>query len=360
MSADSGEDLTTGGAATVGAPRARGFSAAWRHPAVLAALAALVLLGWQWVEMRARIGDLQQELAGRLAEGDASARESRALAKQSQEAVAALQVKVGVLEARLGESQSQQLALEAMVQELTRSRDERLLAEVEQALNAAAQQLQLAGNVPVALIALQSADARLAASGRGQFLPLRKVIGRDIDRLKALPLADLPGLALKLDAVAGAIDTLPLAFDAKPRVEAPRAARPPLASGGFWQGLAGDLWGELKGLVRIERMERPDPVLLSPSHAFFLRENLKLRLVNARLALLQRDGRAFHQDVRQAQAWIEQYFDTRARPTQAALATLRPLAGADIAVELPALNESLAALRNFKIAREGLALRGER
>lgn len=342
------------------AGRGGGRLSALRRPAVVVALIALALVAWQWIEMRMRIGGLQQELAGRLAEGDASARESRAAAKQSQDAVAALQVKVGVLEARLGESQSQQLALEAMVQELTRNRDERLLAEIEQALNAAMQQLQLAGNVEAALIALQGADARLAASGRGQFLPLRKAIARDIERLKALPLADLPGMALKLDGVAAAVDGLPLAFDAKPRAEASHAARPALASAGFWQSLGSDLWAELKGLVRIERLDRPDPALLSPGHAFFLRENLRLRLMNARLLLLQRDGKAFRQDIRQAQAWIEQYFDARARPVQAALASLRQLAAADIAVELPALGESLAALRNFKIAREGGAPRGER
>lgn len=332
--------------------RTQRLLAALRHPAVWVAVVALALLAWQVVDSRNRMADLQQEVARRLAAGDAAAGEARAVARQNREALAALQAKLGALEARLAESQSQQAALDAMVQELTRNRDERLLAEVEQALNTAAQQLQLAGNVEAALLALQGADARLAAAGRAQFLPLRKVIARDIERLKALPLADVPGIALRIEGVIRAVDAMPLAFEARPRAEPGGDTFVPAAKAGYWQTLLDELWRELKSLVRIERLDRPSPALLSPSHAFFLRENLKLRLVNARLALLQRDGKSFQQELRQAQEWIERYYDTRARPTQTALASLRQLATADVAMALPSLQESLTTLRNFKVARE--------
>jgi uroporphyrin-3 C-methyltransferase len=332
--------------------RAQKMLAALRHPAVLVAILALALLAWQWIETRGRIADLQQEVARRLAAGDAASGEARIVAKQNQEALAALQAKTGALEAKLAESQSQQAALDAMVQELTRNRDERLLAEVEQALNMASQQLQLAGNVEAALIALQGADARLAAAGRAQFLPLRKVIAYDIERLKALPLADVPGIALRIEGIVVAVDAMPLAFESKPRAEPAQASFVPAAASGYWEKFLGDLWQELKSLVRVERLDRPNPALLSPTHAFFLRENLKLRLVNARLALLQRDGKSFRQDIQQAQAWVEHYFDTRARPVQAALTTFRQLAAADVGVALPNLQESLTTLRNFKVARD--------
>ncbi len=325
-----------------------------RQPAVWVGAVALGLLAWQAIETRGRIAELQQEVARRLAAGDAAAGEARIVAKQSQEALAALQAKTGALEAKLAESQSLQAALDAMVQELTRNRDERLLAEIEQALNTAAQQLQLAGNVEAALIALQGADARLGAAGRAQFLPLRKVIAHDIERLKALPLADVPGIALRIEGIVRAVDAMPLAFEAKPRMEPARETFLPAAASGYWETLLGELWRELKGLVRVERLDRPNPALLSPTHAFFLRENLKLRLMNARLALLQRDGKSFRQDIQQAHAWIEQYFDTRARPAQTALATLRQLAAADVGLTLPTLAESLTTLRNFKVAREAV------
>lgn len=325
---------------------------ALRRPVAWVAIAALALMAWQWIDSRSRMAGLQEEVARRLASGDAAAGEARALARQNQEALAALQAKAGALEAKLAESQSQQAALDAMVQELTRSRDERLLAEIEQALNMAAQQLQLAGNVEAALIALQGAEARLGAAGQAQFLPLRKVIAHDIEKLKALPLADVPGIALRIEGVVRAVDTLPLAFEAKPRMEPARETFVPAAASGYWETLLGEFWRELKSLIRVERLDRPNPALLSPTHAFFLRENLKLRLVNARLALLQRDGKSFRQEIQQARAWVEEYFDTRARPVQTALETLHQLAAADAGRELPTLRESLTTLRNFKVARE--------
>ena len=331
--------------------RAKSF---WRHPAVAVAAVALVLLGWQWLDTRARLGDAQEELTKRLSEADAVAKESRIVARQAGENVQVLQAKVGALEARLAEAQGQQAALEAMYQELSKSRDERLLAEVEQAVAMAAQQLQLAGNVQVALIALTGAEARLARAPQPQFIGIRKLIVRDIERLKALPTADVPGLALRLEGVIAVVDSMPLAYEQRPRAEPAKAAKAP-AELSFWQSLVADIWSETKQMVRIERIDTPghaDPALLSPSQSIFLRENLKLRLVNARLALLSRDGRSFREDVNQAADWLNRYFDGRAKPVQASLANLKALSGVDVGVDLPSLGETLDAVRKAGMARE--------
>ena len=326
----------------------------WRHPAVLVAAIALALLAWQWLETRSRLAQMEETVARRLADIDAVAKEGRVVARENNENVQSMQAKLGALDARLAEAQGQQAALEAMYQELSKNRDERLLAEVEQAVATAAQQLQLAGNVQVALIALNGAEARLARAARPQFLGLRKLIARDIERLKALPTADVPGLALKLEGVIAAVDTMPLAYEQRPRAEAPTAARSP-AQLTFWQSLAADVWAETKQMVRIERIDAPghaDPALLSPSQSVFLRENLKLRLVNARLSLLAHDGRSYRDDVQQAAQWLERYFDGHARPVQISLATLKSLSAVDIGIDMPTLNDTLEALRNMRLARE--------
>jgi uroporphyrin-3 C-methyltransferase len=333
------------------APAEKGRGGAWMQFALLITVIALAGSAWQWWEMRAGVDALQGELAKRLADGDSIAKESRLVAKQGQESLAALQAKVGALEAKIAESQGQQAALESMYQDLARSRDDRILAEVDQALNLAGQQLLLAGNVESALIALQSADARLARTEQAQFLPLRKALNQDIDRLKALPLVDIPGLALKVESVIAAVDVMPLAFEGKGREEELRSARAAPASG-FWSALGRDLWAEISQLVRIERLERPDPGVLSPQNAFILRENLKLRLMSARLSLAQRDARSFREDLKLARAWIERYFDVRAKAAQDALATLQQLAAAPLSLELPSLDESLTALRAFKLGRD--------
>ncbi|NJD34752.1 MAG: hypothetical protein FIA96_07970 [Betaproteobacteria bacterium] len=338
---------------TESAPAGRNWKDLLRRPTLLVVAVAVVIVVAQWVDTRMQVDSLQQELARRLAEGDSVAKEGRALARQSQESLAAVQAKVAVLEAKLAETQSQALALEAMYQELSSTRDERLLAEVEQAVVIAMQQLQFAGNVEAALIALQGAEARLARSVQPQFLPVRKLILRDIERLKGTPGANIGGLSLKIESVVAEIDRLPLAYEQRPKAETakpPSIAKP--VSSDYWRELGADLWREVRQLVRIERIDQGDPALLSPNQSFFLRENLKLRLLNARLALLQRDGKIFREEIRQSREHLDRYFDSRAKPVQSAQATLKALANTDVSFDLPGLTETLSALRNLKFARE--------
>lgn len=326
---------------------------ALRRPAAVVVLFALALFVAQWIDTRMQVSTLQQELARRLADGESAAKEGRTLARQSQESMAALQAKVGVLEAKLAETQSQAVALEAMYQDISSTRDERLLAEVEQAVVIAMQQLQYTGNVEAALIALQGAEGRLARSVAPQFLPVRKLIVRDIERLKGTPGANISGISLKIESVVAAIDSLPLAYEQRPKADPVKPlakARP--ASVDYWRELGADVWRELRQLVRIERIDQGDPALLSPNQSFFLRENLKLRLLNARLALLQRDGRIFREEIRRSREHLDRYFDDRAKPVQAAQTTLKALAGTEVGFDLPGLTETLAALRNLKFARE--------
>jgi uroporphyrin-3 C-methyltransferase len=337
------------------APAPAGIASVWRNPWLIVAVIALALAGWQWLETRLKLADTQQELARRLSESDNVSKESRALAKQAQDQLASLQGKLGALEAKIAESQSQQATLESLYQDLARNRDEWALAEIEQSVTLAAQQLQLAGNVQGAMLALQTSDARLAGSNRPQFIILRKVLNRDLDRLRALPQIDVPGMSLRLENVIAAVDALPLAIDARPRTEGkPKAAvdTSPVTTFDFWQQLGTDFWGEIRSLVRIQRFDRDEPALLAPGQAFFLRENLKLRLLNARLALLARDQWTFRNEIKQSQLWVDRYFDSRDKTVQTALGGLKQLSAAEISIELPTLNESLSAIKNFKLGKE--------
>jgi uroporphyrin-III C-methyltransferase len=319
--------------------------------ALILAIVTLLLIAWQWHDSRAQTEALRQELARKLAEADTVNKQAKLLADQAKEASADAQVKLGVLESRLADSQSQQIALEALYQELSRGRDEWVFAEIEQTLLIASQQLQLAGNVKSALIALQNADARLQRMERPQLTPLRKAINRDIDRLKALPFVDSVGISVKLDNVVAAVDALPLAVEVRPpaaaSTEAPREE--PVRS---WQRFLGEAWTELKQLVRIQNMERPEMPLLAPAQQYFLRENLKSRLLGARLALLSRDQTSFKADLTAAREWMTRYYDTRDKAVANALATLRNLQESDITVATPDIAGTLDALRALRVAHE--------
>jgi uroporphyrin-III C-methyltransferase len=316
---------------------------------VLAAVVAAL-----WLDTRGRIGATQDELSKRLRDIETEVRDARALGRDSQAVLREALAKLGALETRLSESQSQQIALETLYQELARNRDEWQLAEIEQVLAIAQQQLQLSGNVRAALLALQLAESRLSRVDRPQFLPVRRALTRDIDRLKSLPALDVPGLSLTIDRVIASVDAMPLAFEE--RVERPASGKAakgaPAAEENFFARLGGEVWKELRQLVVVRKVEGPEPPLLPPQQAWFLRENLKLRLLNARLALLTRDEAGYREDLRVAQSWIQRYFEARAKATQAALAQLRQLSAASISFEPPSIGDSLEAVRGFKARRE--------
>ncbi|MBC7513629.1 MAG: uroporphyrinogen-III C-methyltransferase [Herminiimonas sp.] len=343
---------------------------------------ALALVG-SWIANRMAASELRGETARHLKAGEVSATETRVLVKSLTETNRELQAKVTVLESKQVEAQSQQLALEQLYQDLSKNRDDWALAEIEQVLSTASQQLQLAGNVPGALIALQNADSRLSRSDKPQFIVIRRALAHDIERLKALPSLDLTGIALRLDSIIGQIDGMPLLADEKPALPATQpkkssrpAVRPdgaftvaarggkpatapsqvPAASGNEWlysledkwQSWSNEMWGEIRQLIRVRSVDTPDALLLTPGQAYYARENLKLRLLNARLALLSRNESAFRSDMIASQDAVVKYFDTRARQTQTAQALLRQVQSSNLAIELPTLAESLNAVRNYK------------
>jgi uroporphyrin-3 C-methyltransferase len=327
------------------APRRSAFAAV----ALMLALAAVVLAGWQWFDSRRSFGLLEHEVAKRLGEVDAMSRETRALAAQSRDTMGDVSARLGQLEARMFETQNQRLALESLYRDLARSRDEWTLAEVEQVLLIANQQLQLAGNVKAALIALETADARLARMDRPQLTTLRRVINQDMERLKAAPYADVVGMALRLDNVMNQVDTLSLAMEQRP-------ARPnselDSAGAGFWQRLWREGRRDLHDLIRIQNVEKPEVPLLSPDQAFFVRENLKFRLLGARLSLLAHDEASFRADLKAASEWLARYYDDGNKTVATAQSTLKQLLQSDIGGQLPDISASLDAARNFKLVRE--------
>src|SRR3954467_370381 len=233
-------------------PRA---SRPWRFVLLAVALTA-ALATLYWIDVRQRLSGAQHELAGRLRAAEEGAREAGTAARAAQDSLLASQSRIAALEARLADSQSQQLALEALYSDLTRNRDEWQLAEIEQVLAIASQQLQLAGNVRAALLALQRPAARLSRADRPQFVPVRRALARDIERLKSLPAIDFPGMSMRIDSLVASVDGLPLAYDE--RTERAAATRDAASQAGFWSRLGAEIWSELKQLVVVRQTSAPE------------------------------------------------------------------------------------------------------
>jgi uroporphyrin-3 C-methyltransferase len=314
-------------------------------------LAVLVVVFlWQWFDAHSQINQVQQELAKRLTEMDGTNKANQTLLTQNQEVVRELGGKLSLLESKYAEAQNQRAALETLYQEMSSSRDQTALAEVEQMLMIAEQQLQFSANVKAALIAMQQADNRLQRLDRPALSGLRKSINQDIDKLRALPNIDVAGINLHLDNLVASVDTVPLAQDIR-KQEEPRLPAPVIAEN-VWNKFWRELWLEAKQLVRIENTEKHELPLLSPTQTFFLRENLKIRLLSARLALLSHDEASFKRDLKTAQEWTSLYFDTRSKEGAQTQVALQSLAASNIRIDLPDISGSLEAVRNYRISHE--------
>ena len=350
------------------------LSDAWLIPRswalVVAALAGVGLLAsallWQ------KLATIQEELARRTTDSSAQSIEARTLAREAQEVVRDLSARLALQETRLTEVNLQRSQLEELMQSLSRSRDENLVVDVESDLRLAQQQALLTGSAEPLLAALKSADTRLMRAAQPRLNPLQRAVTRDIARVKNASVTDVPALMLKLDELARLVDELPVANEVATDnartflAPADPGVTPPIAGGagakspaGFdttalqaWlQRVLGSVWHEARQLLRVSRIDQPDAALLAPEQSFFLRENLKLRLLNARMALLSRQTDAARADLLSASAWLGKYFDPTARKTESALQLLGQVRSQLKTSELPRLDETMAALATAAAGR---------
>jgi uroporphyrin-3 C-methyltransferase len=310
--------------------------------AALALVLAVVALGLAWKADR-RMRSVEQALVLRQQESAALSSEARLLAKQAQESAREAAAKAALLEARVAESALQRSQLEELMQSLSRSRDENLLGDVEAAIRVASQQTAITGSAEPLVAALKQSDERLARYNQPRLEGVRRAIARDLDRIRAATVADISTLTIKLDEAIRMIDELPLLSSAQAHGERGRAGRgaAPAAQGGAdekasagWAWNVNDAlsrwleraWQEVRALVRVTRIDHPDAVLLAPEQAFFVKENVKLRLLNARLALLSRQFDTAQNDLQVALAALDRYFDRSSRRTLLAAELIRQVA----------------------------------
>jgi uroporphyrin-3 C-methyltransferase len=310
---------------------------------IIAAL-ALIASGLLWQ----KLSNIQEQLARQSQEAGSNAIEAKTIAKQAQELARDNAARQAVLDTRLAEVALQRSQVEELIQSLSRSRDENALVDIESALRLAQQQAQVTGSAEPMLAALRSADQRLERAGP-RLSRVRAAVLRDIDRIKGAPATDIPSLLARIDEIARQVDELPLANAVAPAVAAssPASARrkePPPAKPTWWEQAWSDIRQEARGLVRVSRVDEPEAVLLAPEQAFFVRENLKLKLLNARLEVLSRQMEPARGDVGAAGNALRKYFDMNSRRTQAAFQQLQQVQSQLRGTELPRIDETLAVL----------------
>jgi len=322
--------------------------------ALILVVLALLTLAWQWLNTRQRFNEVEKSLSQKLEAYQALNQQSLALAKQADEHSAEANARSITLEQKLAESRDQQEVLQTLYDQLAENREATAVAEVEQFLTIAMQQLQLAGNVKSALLALQAADKRLEPLQLPRAIQLRETLNTDIENLRKLPQVDIITMSAQLESIADLCATLPLISERQPTLNANAAQRntSKITYQTALQKFGVSVWGDIKNLVTIERIDRPEPPLLSADHAFYLRENLKLRLLTARIALLQHDEATYSADLKIINSWLNQYFDTKHPNAIKALSLLQKVSANNVSIEYPLPIESLAAVNRYKLSLE--------
>jgi uroporphyrin-III C-methyltransferase len=336
--------------------------------------AALLVSGLLWQ----KLGNIQEELARRSTDSGAQAIEARTLARAAQESSRELAARLTLQETRISEVSLQRTQLEELMQSLSRSRDENLVVDVESALLLAQQQAQLTGSAEPLIAALKSAEQRLQRAAQPRLNPLQRAIAKDTDRIKAAGLTDVPVLLIKLDELSRLADELTVAnamvVGAGPAPKTPPPA--PRTAGAkdiakdtakveqsffsrfdkqfvadWSHRLLDSVRDEARKLLRVSRIDQPEAALLAPEQAFFLRENFKLRVLNARLGLLSRQTDTARADLANASVWLGKYFDPSSRKTQAAAQLLQQVQSQIKTSELPRLDDTMAALATAAAGR---------
>lgn len=234
--------------------------------------------------------------------------------------------------------------------ELVKSRADWLVDETEATLNLAAQQLLINGNVPLAVSVLENLESRLARFEQPALVPVKQALSSDLAALRNRPYVDVTSASLRLNRLETAVDSLPLALDSALQPGAAPAVVPPDAQAPWWQRAWDSIVNSLRGMVEVRQLDNRDAMLMSPEQVFFVRENLRLRVMDARLALMQRNGEVYLGDLNSSEAAVKQYFDTASPATQAWLKELAQLKSVELqpVQDRNVLSASLAAVRQYQ------------
>jgi len=313
---------------------------------------ALAVMLWQKLSL------IQEQLARQSADAGQLSMQANSLAKNAQDLSNETAARVALLDSRLSEVALQRSQLEELMQSLSRSRDENMVVDIESALSLAQQQAELTGSLQPLLAALQSAQKRLSKAPQPRLNPVLRALQSDIDRVQSVSVIDTPNLLNKLDELVVLVEELPLLNAVGSKNKAPPALLKPVGNlweqvwrESQWSALGSSVWAELGSLVRVSRIDQPEAVLLSPEQSFFARENLKLRLLNARLGLLARQTAASRDDLQLVERDMRRFFDVSGRQGMTTLSLLKQTQNQLRQIEIPRLDNSLSALATAAAGR---------
>lgn len=255
-------------------------------------------------------------------------------------------------EALTAENNALKASMDAVLAKLGRTTSAWRLAEVEYLLTVANHRLNLVQDRTTAIAVFETADERLLAIGDPGLLNVRKAIADELNMLRGISEPDITGMALRLSSLANEIEKLPLIYKERVDLATGKTQIPKPES---WREVPAAMWKEIKNLVVIRRHQQPTEPLIPPVEAWFLHQNLRLKLEQAQLALLRRDTALFRENLEEARTWIQTFFDEDSAAVKSAITTLDTQAKVELKLDIPDVSGSLRELRRL-LTQRGVTL----
>ena len=273
-------------------------------------------------------------------------------------AVVSVDSRLATLESALTNQQQMRQEIYAMRLSLQQERQLLQLDRIEERIDTGWQIWVATGESKLLANALKDGQNALSNDPSAAAQNLRLALGRDLAEIKAQHMTDLRETVEQLDGVIASIDKLPLVQDRRlPQTEAVPVEAPVAPSADTLMdkarlivaGLAEELWQSIRGMVRVQRLDRAEAGLIAPEQRVFLQQGLRLLLLDARHSLIQRNTATYQQTLSQARAWIEKYCDAGNALVKSDLAILQRLTGLNVdlsAVSLEATRSALVSARS--------------
>ena len=338
----------------------------------VAALASSYLTWQSFSGLHAAVGQRMQS-------AEAEVTPLRELSSETAGRLNALQSRLSGAEQRISELNLQRTQLEELMLSVSRSRDETLVQDLGSALRFAVQQAQLMGNPQPLIAALQVGIERIEAAANPRLAGVRDAMKNDLDVMQtetntdvSLVVRDLARLTRDVNKIAMR-DTAPptdrtvtsdadtsaapspaigLATDPASTTVAPSLLDQAVTSvSTVWHSLSQAFVAQASQLVRVRAVAPTDELMLSPENAWVLRENLKLRLLSARLAVLSGQKQTALADISAVLQGIALYADPAAPSVVGLVGDLQQLQTTIAALHVPIPQSTLAALASAASAR---------
>jgi len=299
---------------------------------VVIALIAIGGIGWKGFEFSKQLLTLSHQL------------------EQSTEknTVLIAQLKKTDAQAKLQGQQLQQNA-QRLAQLPGADRSDWLLAEAEYLLRLANQRLDLEKDWQGSVAILVAADKVLAETQNPLINPVRQLLAKELQTLRAVPAVDLTGAVARLQAVQdqiGKLEWMPRTLP-KAAVIIPAVVDPEIELTA-WDKFATKAWAGIEKVVRIREHDKALPAPLTPDQHYYLQQNMQLMLEQAQVALVRQQDVLYKQSIERTLAWLDEFVIVKNVKTEAVVKTLTELKSWSVSPAFPEISGSLNRLRQLQ------------